>query len=104
MIELANKANKPVLVDPKGNDFSRYQGATLVTPNKSEFEAIAGLCGDDAAFESAGVELMQQHDLKNLLITRSEKGMTLIEEDQVARHRYQTWRRVSWSASWVQPR
>jgi D-beta-D-heptose 7-phosphate kinase/D-beta-D-heptose 1-phosphate adenosyltransferase len=86
MIDLANKAGKPVLVDPKGNDFSRYQGAMLVTPNKSEFEAIAGECVNDAAFESAGVELMQQHSLKNLLITRSEKGMTLIEEDQVARH------------------
>ncbi|MDE9567186.1 bifunctional heptose 7-phosphate kinase/heptose 1-phosphate adenyltransferase, partial [Xenorhabdus bovienii] len=48
MIKLANEANVPVLIDPKGSDFERYRGATLLTPNMSEFEAVVGHCkGDD---------------------------------------------------------
>lgn len=44
MIQLARKANVPVLIDPKGSDFERYRGATLLTPNLSEFEAVVGRC------------------------------------------------------------
>ena len=87
--ELINKAkarNKTILVDPKGTDFSRYAGATVITPNKSEFEAIVGDCETDEDFSSRGRKMMDQYDLGNLLITRSEKGMTLLERDLTARH------------------
>ncbi len=86
LIERANQLSKPVLVDPKGTDFSKYAGATLITPNRSEFETVAGECGSDEDFDSRGRLLMEQFGISNLLITRSEKGMTLLEEGQPARH------------------
>lgn len=76
----------PVLVDPKGTDFRRYRGASLVTPNFSEFEAVAGFCDDEEQIATQGQALMQQHGIENLLITRSEQGMTLLEFGQPARH------------------
>ena len=69
----------PVLVDPKGSDFERYQGASLMTPNQSEFESVAGLCAtDDELVERAGA-MVDRLDLGALLITRSDKGMLLVE-------------------------
>ena len=47
MIQIARKANVPVLIDPKGTDFERYRGATLLTPNMSEFEAVVGKCDSE---------------------------------------------------------
>lgn len=85
-IRQANEMGKPVLIDPKGSDFSRYAGATIITPNKSEFEAVAGKCDSDEDFEIRGLELMRRFSLKNLLVTRSEKGMTLLEDNLPARH------------------
>ena len=79
MIKLAREAGVPVLVDPKGTDFSRYHGATLLTPNLSEFEAVVGKCKTEAEIVERGTELMQKHDLSALLVTRSENGMTLLQ-------------------------
>ncbi|WP_392551895.1 bifunctional D-glycero-beta-D-manno-heptose-7-phosphate kinase/D-glycero-beta-D-manno-heptose 1-phosphate adenylyltransferase HldE [Orbus wheelerorum] len=79
MIKLANQANIPVLVDPKGTDFERYRGATLLTPNMSEFEAVVGLCETDDDIVEKGYQLIEDYQLKALLITRSEKGMTLLQ-------------------------
>ncbi|ATZ12729.1 bifunctional D-glycero-beta-D-manno-heptose-7-phosphate kinase/D-glycero-beta-D-manno-heptose 1-phosphate adenylyltransferase HldE [Erwinia amylovora] len=79
MIALARKAGVPVLVDPKGTDFSRYHGATLLTPNLSEFEAVVGKCKSEADIVKRGTALMQQHALSALLVTRSEHGMTLLQ-------------------------
>ena len=76
-IRAARAAGLPVLVDPKGKDFSRYKGATLVTPNWSEFQAVAGSCADDARLASAALRLIEQLDLAYLLITRGEQGMSL---------------------------
>ena len=79
MIKLAREAGVPVLVDPKGTDFSRYHGATLLTPNFSEFEAVVGKCKTEAEIVERGTALMQKHALSALLITRSENGMTLLQ-------------------------
>jgi D-beta-D-heptose 7-phosphate kinase/D-beta-D-heptose 1-phosphate adenosyltransferase len=79
MIQAARKAGKPVLVDPKGADFDKYRGATLLTPNLSEFEAVVGPCADDDELAQKGDALCQRLELEALLITRSERGMTLIQ-------------------------
>jgi len=79
MISLCRKANAPVLVDPKGRDFSKYRGATLITPNQGEFEAVVGVCSSDAELAEKGWRMMQELALSALLVTRSEKGMMLLE-------------------------
>ncbi len=86
MIQLANQANVPILVDPKGTDFERYRGATLLTPNMSEFEAVVGHCQTEEDLVEKGYALIKQYDLKALLVTRSEKGMTLLQLDKPLYH------------------
>lgn len=81
LIQAARAANIPVLVDPKGQDFQRYQGASLITPNLSEFEAVVGQCSSEADLEDKAKKLIQQLELEALLITRSEAGMTLITRE-----------------------
>ncbi|MBJ7223665.1 MULTISPECIES: bifunctional D-glycero-beta-D-manno-heptose-7-phosphate kinase/D-glycero-beta-D-manno-heptose 1-phosphate adenylyltransferase HldE [unclassified Brenneria] len=79
MIQTAKAAGVPVLIDPKGTDFSRYHGATLLTPNLSEFEAVAGRCKNEDELVSRGMQLVADYALSALLITRSEQGMTLLQ-------------------------
>ncbi|MEM6052304.1 bifunctional D-glycero-beta-D-manno-heptose-7-phosphate kinase/D-glycero-beta-D-manno-heptose 1-phosphate adenylyltransferase HldE [Erwinia sp. P7711] len=79
IIQIAREAKVPVLVDPKGTDFERYRGATILTPNLSEFEAVVGKCKDEAEIVERGMALMAQYDLSALLVTRSENGMTLLQ-------------------------
>ncbi|PHM48596.1 bifunctional D-glycero-beta-D-manno-heptose-7-phosphate kinase/D-glycero-beta-D-manno-heptose 1-phosphate adenylyltransferase HldE [Xenorhabdus miraniensis] len=86
MIKLANEADVPVLIDPKGSDFERYRGATLLTPNMSEFEAVVGHCKDDDDLVQKGTQLVQDLELKALLITRSERGMSLLRVGQTPLH------------------
>ncbi|MTC75067.1 bifunctional D-glycero-beta-D-manno-heptose-7-phosphate kinase/D-glycero-beta-D-manno-heptose 1-phosphate adenylyltransferase HldE [Providencia sp. wls1919] len=86
MIALANKAGVPVLIDPKGNNFERYRGATLLTPNMSEFEAIVGRCKDNKDVEEKGMQLLESLELSALLITRSEQGMSLIRRNEAPLH------------------
>ena len=81
LIQAARAQNTPVLVDPKGTDFEKYRGATLITPNLSEFEAVAGHCETDDELVSSARELIERFDLSAMLITRSEKGMTLVAKD-----------------------
>ncbi|WP_251358639.1 bifunctional D-glycero-beta-D-manno-heptose-7-phosphate kinase/D-glycero-beta-D-manno-heptose 1-phosphate adenylyltransferase HldE [Kangiella sp. TOML190] len=82
IIAKAKQSNIPLLVDPKGNDFRKYRGATLLTPNQSEFEAIVGKTHDDEILLSQGEALRKELELGALLITRSEKGMALIEQSK----------------------
>ncbi len=77
MIGMARAAGKPVLVDPKGEDFSRYRGATLITPNSAEFRAVAGGWTTEAELTRKARNLMRKLQVESLLITRSEDGMTL---------------------------
>ncbi len=86
LISLARKHNIPVLVDPKGSDFRKYRGATLITPNLSEFEAVMGHCHDEQDLVNKGKQLLAELELEALLITRSEQGMTLIRMDQEELH------------------
>ena len=82
LIQMARQAGKPVLVDPKANDFSIYRDATVIKPNQSEFEAIIGRSKNEQEFVQKAEQLRQDLGLEALLITRSEKGMTLVQKDQ----------------------
>ncbi|MBN2690028.1 MAG: bifunctional D-glycero-beta-D-manno-heptose-7-phosphate kinase/D-glycero-beta-D-manno-heptose 1-phosphate adenylyltransferase HldE [Gammaproteobacteria bacterium] len=86
LIKLANKQNIPIIIDPKGTDFSIYKGATMLTPNMKEFEAVVGPCNDDNDVEKNGLQLLKKCKLKALLVTRGPKGMSLIQEKQPALH------------------
>ena len=77
---------KPTLVDPKGTDFERYRGATLITPNLSELEAVVGRCETEQALVEKASALRESLDIDAMLVTRSEAGMTLIQGDQPAQH------------------
>lgn len=79
LIELCREAGVPVLVDPKGVDFEKYRGASLLTPNQSEFEAVAGACDSDDELVRRAGDLVEELELQALLVTRSEKGMLLLE-------------------------
>lgn len=80
MIEMARAAGKPVLIDPKGTDYSRYAGATLITPNRSELAQAAGAWQNEDALVAKVQALREKLDLRTLLLTRSEEGMTLFDE------------------------
>ncbi|SQD79624.1 bifunctional D-glycero-beta-D-manno-heptose-7-phosphate kinase/D-glycero-beta-D-manno-heptose 1-phosphate adenylyltransferase HldE [Moritella yayanosii] len=82
MIHAAKQQGVKVFVDPKGCDFGKYRGATLLTPNLSEFEAVVGHCQSEQELVEKGRQLIAQHDFEALLVTRSEKGMTLIRAEQ----------------------
>ncbi|MGF1714890.1 bifunctional D-glycero-beta-D-manno-heptose-7-phosphate kinase/D-glycero-beta-D-manno-heptose 1-phosphate adenylyltransferase HldE [Photobacterium chitinilyticum] len=86
MILMARKAGVPVMVDPKGADFERYRGATLLTPNLSEFEAVVGKVKTDEELVEKGLGLIEQFELEALLVTRSEHGMTLLQKGQEPLH------------------
>jgi D-beta-D-heptose 7-phosphate kinase/D-beta-D-heptose 1-phosphate adenosyltransferase len=86
LITLARAAGKPVLIDPKALDFSRYRGATLITPNMAEFELVAGRCDSEQALIEKGNRLLEQYDLEALLVTRGEHGMTLLRRDSPEFH------------------
>lgn len=84
MIELARAAGKPVLVDPKGSDYARYAGASLITPNRSELMQVVGSWQDEAELERKAQGLRERLGLQALLLTRSEEGMSLFEPDRVS--------------------
>lgn len=84
MIRLAQAAGKPVLIDPKGADWSRYSGATVITPNRAELAQVVGSWQDEASLCSKVVALVAQLQLKAMLLTRSEDGMSLFEGGQVS--------------------
>ena len=82
MIKMARNAGKPVLVDPKGEDYARYAGATLLTPNRSEFRQVAGRWSSEEEFRAKAVRLREDLGIEALLVTRSEEGMTLFRGTQ----------------------
>ena len=82
IIRLAAKANKTVVVDPKGSDFSRYSGATLITPNRRELaEAVGAEVTSDADVVRAAKRLIKRHRFGAVLVTRSADGMTVVTAD-----------------------
>jgi D-beta-D-heptose 7-phosphate kinase/D-beta-D-heptose 1-phosphate adenosyltransferase len=87
LIDAARAAGLPVLVDPKGNDYSIYAGATLVTPNRKELREATGLpVDDDDAIVAAARQLIAECSIDNVLVTRSQDGMTLVTGDGEACH------------------
>lgn len=80
MIETARAAGKPVLVDPKGDDWARYRGATLITPNRAELTEIVGRWKSEADLHARVDALRASLQLRALLLTRSEEGMTLFTD------------------------
>lgn len=86
LIALARERGVPVLADPKGKDFSIYRGATLITPNLSEFEAVVGHCSSEQMLVDKGMALIAELELQAMLITRSEHGMTLLRQNEPAMH------------------
>lgn len=86
LIQLARKRNIPVLADPKGRNFSRYRGATVITPNLREFEAIVGHCSTERELVARGQALREELLLDALLITRGEHGMTLLRDGEKELH------------------
>jgi len=85
-IDFAVKLGKPVIVDPKNKDFNIYRNATLITPNLSEFEAVVGQCKTEKELIEKGMTLIREKELGALLITRGEKGMTLLQKDKPELH------------------
>lgn len=83
MIQRAKDTGKPVLVDPKGDDYARYAGATLLTPNRAELREVTGKWHDEAELVAKAQQLRESLDLTALLVTRSEEGMTLFSADSV---------------------
>jgi len=83
MIAAGKQAGKPVLVDPKGSDFSRYAGASLLTPNKAELRQVIGDWHNEAELTEKAQNLRRKLQLEALLLTRSEEGMTLYTEAEV---------------------
>ena len=79
MIELARAASKPVLIDPKGSDYSRYAGATVITPNRAELAQVVGSWNSEAQLHQRAQALREQLGLAGLLLTRSEEGMSLFD-------------------------
>jgi len=81
MIHAARAASRPVVVDPKGDDYSGYRGASLITPNRKEFEQVAGRFRDNAELERKAARIAEELELEGVLVTRGEEGMSLIERD-----------------------
>ncbi|PCJ38922.1 MAG: bifunctional heptose 7-phosphate kinase/heptose 1-phosphate adenyltransferase [Moraxellaceae bacterium] len=86
LINAAKVQGISVLADPKGSDFSKYKGATLLTPNLTEFEAVVGACETEEVLVSRGLALLEELELQALLITRGENGMTLLRAGQSEMH------------------
>ncbi len=86
IIRAARAAGKPVIVDPKGSDFEKYRGATLITPNLHEFETVVGHCSTEQELITKGLTLMTELALEAILITRGESGMTLLRPNKAELH------------------
>lgn len=84
MVSAARKANKAVLIDPKGSDFSRYAGATCITPNRAELQQVVGGWSSEEELSTKAHNLRKQLQLDAVLLTRSEEGMTLFDAQGAA--------------------
>jgi D-glycero-beta-D-manno-heptose-7-phosphate kinase len=80
MIARATAAGKPIFIDPKGSDYSRYRGATAITPNRAELQQVIGNWGDEATLIQRVQALRDELQLQAILLTRSEEGMTLFDD------------------------
>lgn len=86
LINAARRRGKPVIIDPKGTDFDRYRGATVITPNWHEFEAVVGACKTERHVMEKAEQLRARLNLEALLITRGERGMSLVTANEPPLH------------------
>lgn len=89
MIEIAKIHGKKILIDPKSNDYSRYQNATIITPNRNELRNVVGEWENEAELTAKAENLRQKFHLDYVLVTRSEEGMTLFDGEKA--HHYPTF-------------
>ena len=83
LIELARRTGKPVFVDPKGDDYSSYAGASVLTPNRAELREVVGRWRDESDLATRAQRLRLDLQLEALVLTRSEEGMTLFDDEGV---------------------
>lgn len=83
MIDWAREAGKAVLIDPKGDDYEKYSGATLLTPNRAELKEVVGSWKNEAELTEKAQSLRRRLEMDALLLTRSEEGMSLFRQDQI---------------------
>jgi D-glycero-beta-D-manno-heptose-7-phosphate kinase len=84
MIQICRSMGKTTLVDPKGNDYEKYRGATVITPNRNELKQVIGTWKSEADLALKAQNLRQNLGLEAILLTRSEEGMTLFQENKVS--------------------
>jgi rfaE bifunctional protein kinase chain/domain len=89
MIEYARAQNKVILVDPKGEDYEKYRGATVITPNRSELRQVVGRWADEDDLTWRAQDLRRSLGIQALLLTRSEEGMSLFTDQGVSHVRAQ---------------
>lgn len=82
MIDAAKRHGKRVLIDPKGDDFSKYRGATMLTPNRGEFREVAGRWANETELAKKAAAVREQYNFEALLVTRSEEGMSLFTHNE----------------------
>ena len=86
LIKIAKQKNKLIFIDPKGSDYSKYNGATYITPNTNEFEQVVGECSEEIDTYKSAKRLKKHFNIDNILLTRGEKGMTLFTKDNQMIH------------------
>jgi D-beta-D-heptose 7-phosphate kinase/D-beta-D-heptose 1-phosphate adenosyltransferase len=86
LIKAARQVGIPIIIDPKGIQFEKYRGATLITPNRSEFEAVVGQCNNEQQLVERGDQLLKKFDWHALLVTRGEEGMSLFQRNKPPIH------------------
>jgi rfaE bifunctional protein kinase chain/domain len=84
MIQICRQEGKITLVDPKGSDYSKYKGATVITPNRSELKQVIGSWTSEADLALKAQNLRENLGLQAILLTRSEEGMTLFQENKIS--------------------
>ncbi|MBP6345522.1 MAG: D-glycero-beta-D-manno-heptose-7-phosphate kinase [Neisseriaceae bacterium] len=83
MIQMARSLGKAVLIDPKGNDYQKYHGASLITPNRAELKEVVGAWHSEALLTEKAQQLRHRLGLDGLLLTRSEEGLSLFRDEQI---------------------
>lgn len=94
MIAICKSKGKPIFIDPKGDDYEKYRGATLITPNRQELETVVGKWHSESDLEKRAQHLRESLEIEALLVTRSEEGMSLFTENGVLHQKAQEVREV----------
>jgi D-beta-D-heptose 7-phosphate kinase/D-beta-D-heptose 1-phosphate adenosyltransferase len=94
ILKKADREDVPTVVDPKGNEYGKYSGASIITPNTDETEEVTGITiEDDSSLQKAGSKILKQHSAAAILITRGSEGMALFETPGLSFERFEAWAR-----------